>query len=141
MRAGAFDALHPNRRQLVESADIVLGDAARNARDRDAGQESLFGAAETAKTSLPLVAVDDWPVHEKLMEEFAAIGFYLSGHPLDAFAQPLKRLGATRYAELLADAQRNAVRATVTGTVVRKQERRPASCRRFRGARRRGCCR
>jgi DNA polymerase-3 subunit alpha len=113
VRAGAFDALHKNRRQLVQSADIILSDAARNMRDRDAGQASLFGAAEAQRQSLPLVALDDWPVHERLAEEFSAIGFYLSGHPLDAYAQSLKRLGVTPYAELLADARRSSVKATL----------------------------
>ena len=127
VRAGAFDALHKNRRQLVQSADIILGDAARNMRDRDMGQTSLFGAVESTRQSLPLVAVDDWPVHERLAEEFAAIGFYLSGHPLDAYAQSLKRLGVTPYAELLADARRTSVKATLAGTVIRKQERRGKS--------------
>jgi DNA polymerase-3 subunit alpha len=124
VKAGAFDALHKNRRQLVHSADLVLSDAARNVRDRDMGQSSLFGTAESSRDSLPLVAVDDWPVHEKLAEEFAAIGFYLSGHPLDSYAKVLKRLGVTRYADLLADARRNAVKATLAGTVIHRQERR-----------------
>jgi DNA polymerase-3 subunit alpha len=127
VRAGAFEALHKNRRQLVQSADIILGDAARNMRDRDMGQASLFGAVESARHSLPLVALDDWPVHERLAEEFSAIGFYLSGHPLDAYAQSLKRLGVTPYAELLADARRSSVKATLAGTVIRKQERRGKS--------------
>jgi len=113
VRAGAFDALHKNRRQLVQSADIILGDAARNMRDRDMGQSSLFGAAETQRETLPLLACEDWPVHERLAEEFAAIGFYLSGHPLDAYAQSLRRLGVTRYADLIADARRSSVRATL----------------------------
>src|SRR5882672_8514020 len=124
VKAGAFDALHKNRRQLVQSADLVLNDAARNVRDRDMGQSSLFGAAESARDSLPLVALDDWPMHERLAEEFAAIGFYLSGHPLDSYAKVLKRLGVTRYADLLADARRNAVKATLAGTVIHRQERR-----------------
>jgi DNA polymerase-3 subunit alpha len=63
-------------------------------------------------------------VHERLTEEFAAIGFYLSGHPLDQYAKVLKRLGVAGYAELLADARRSAVKATLAGTVIRKQERR-----------------
>jgi DNA polymerase-3 subunit alpha len=126
-RAGAFDALHKNRRQLVLSADIVLSDAARHVRDRDAGQSSLFGAGETRRESLPLAATEDWPVHERLTEEFAAIGFYLSGHPLDSYEQALKRIGARRYADLLTDARRGTVKATLAGTVIRKQERRGKS--------------
>jgi DNA polymerase-3 subunit alpha len=123
VKAGAFDALHPNRKQLVQSADVVLGHAARQVRDRDAGQASLFGAS-VARESLPLIQTDDWPTHERLAEEFSAIGFYLSGHPLDSYSQVLKRLGAARYGDLLADARRSAVRATLAGTLIRKQERR-----------------
>jgi DNA polymerase-3 subunit alpha len=126
-RAGAFDALNSNRRQLVESADIILGYAARQMRDRDVGQSSLFGAAEKTSQSLPLNAATDWPVHERLAEEFAAIGFYLSGHPLDSYAQPLRRLGVTSYADVLADARRSSVKATLAGTVIRRQERRGRS--------------
>ena len=127
VKAGAFDALHKNRRQLVQSADIVLGDAARIMRDRDVGQSSLFGASETARETLPLAACDDWPPHERLAEEFSAIGFYLSGHPLDGYAQSLKRLGVARYADLVADARRSAVKAMLAGTVIRRQERRGKS--------------
>jgi DNA polymerase-3 subunit alpha len=126
-KAGAFDALHSNRRQLVESADIVLGYAARQMRDRDLGQSSLFGASENANQNLPLNAVNDWPVHERLAEEFSAIGFYLSGHPLDSYTQALRRLGVSNYADLLADARRSAVKATVAGNVIRRQERRGRS--------------
>ncbi|MSP94667.1 MAG: DNA polymerase III subunit alpha [Alphaproteobacteria bacterium] len=124
VRAGAFDALNKNRKQLVESVDIILGSAARNSRDRDAGQESLFGGADMARESLPLTATNDWPVHERLTEEFSAIGFYLSGHPLDSYAQALKRLGVANYVDILNDARRSSVKATVAGTVIRKQERR-----------------
>jgi DNA polymerase-3 subunit alpha len=127
VKAGAFDALHKNRRQLVQSVDIILGDAARNMRDRDMGQASLFGAAETQRQSLPLAACEDWLPHERLAEEFSAIGFYLSGHPLDGYAQSLKRLGVARYADLMADARRSAVKATLAGTVIRRQERRGKS--------------
>ncbi len=127
VRAGAFDGLHKNRKQLIDSADIVLGDAARHIRDRDAGQSSLFVAAEPARETLPLLATNDWPTHERLAEEFNAIGFYLSGHPLDSYAQALKRLGVQRYADLLADTRRSAVKSTLAGTVIRRQERRGKS--------------
>jgi DNA polymerase-3 subunit alpha len=127
VKAGAFDALQPNRKQLAQSADIVLGHAARNVHDRDVGQDSLFGVAENARDSLPLVATNDWPAHEKLTEEFGAIGFYLSGHPLDAYTQALKRLGVTSYAGLLADVRRSSVRAVLAGTIIRRQERRGRS--------------
>jgi DNA polymerase-3 subunit alpha len=126
-RAGAFDKLHANRRQLVEGADVVLGEAARQMRDRDVGQDSLFGAPDPRQEKLPMPAVPEWPVHERLAEEFSAIGFYLSGHPLDSYAQALKRLGVTQYGDLLTDVRRSSVKATLAGTVIRKQERRGKS--------------
>jgi DNA polymerase-3 subunit alpha len=127
VKAGAFEALNKNRRQLVQSADLILASAARTVRDREEGQFGLFGGSESARDSLPLVAVDDWPMHERLSEEFSAIGFYLSGHPLDAYDKVLKRIGVTRYADLLADARRSSVKAKLAGTVIRRQERRGRS--------------
>jgi DNA polymerase-3 subunit alpha len=123
VRAGAFDSLSRNRRQLVESSEAVLGDAARTTRDRESGQSTLFGAAEV-KHELRLAAVEDWPPHERLGEEFSAIGFYLSGHPLDNYEAALKRLGAISWAELQEDRRRSGFRVVLAGTIIRKQERR-----------------
>ena len=121
-RAGAFDALNRNRRQVVESADILLNSAQRNARERESGQIALFGGV--ARDDIRLAQVADWPAHERLSEEFSAMGFYLSGHPLDAYAAPLKRLGATTYAALIEDRRRAGFKAVLAGTMIRKYERR-----------------
>jgi DNA polymerase-3 subunit alpha len=123
VRAGAFDGLSPNRRQLVESSDAVLSDAARTARERETGQVSLFGEAASEKEELRLAAVDEWPSHERLGEEFAAIGFYLSGHPLDNYRTALTRLQALTFAQIQED-RRSAFVAQVAGTIIRKSERR-----------------
>jgi len=132
-KAGAFDALNHNRKQLFESADAILNHAARRTRDRLEGQSSLFGSASPgsgtgAGSDEPLLtAMDDWSPHERLAEEFSAVGFYLSGHPLDGYATALKRLGVSTFADLLSDARRSAVKATVAGVVIRRQERRGKS--------------
>ncbi len=123
-RAGAFDGLNPNRRQMVESAELILDSAARKAQERESGQTSLFGGAAEVDEEVRLPAVADWLAHERLSEEFGAMGFYLSGHPLDAYAAALKRLGAVDYATLLEDRRRTGFRAVLAGTVIRKQERR-----------------
>ncbi|MDE2500628.1 MAG: DNA polymerase III subunit alpha [Alphaproteobacteria bacterium] len=123
-RAGAFDALNPNRRQMVESAELLLGSAARNVQERESGQTSLFGGPAQSESEVRLPVVPEWPAHERLSEEFSAIGFYLSGHPLDAYAAALKRLGAVDYASLLEDRRRSSFRVVLAGTVIRKQERR-----------------
>ena len=123
-RAGTFDALNPNRRQMVESSDVLLNSAARNARERESGQTTLFGGAAEAHDDIRLAAVADWPAHERLSEEFGAMGFYLSGHPLDAYAAALKRLGVVSHATLIEDRRRSSFKAVLAGTMIRKHERR-----------------
>ncbi|MGA7714286.1 MAG: DNA polymerase III subunit alpha [Rhizomicrobium sp.] len=122
-RAGAFDALNPNRHQMVESAEILLSSAARKAQERESGQTSLFGGAAQSSEEVRLPAVAEWPAHERLSEEFGAMGFYLSGHPLDNYGTALTRLQAVSYAQLMED-RRSASQPTLAGTVVRKSERR-----------------
>jgi DNA polymerase-3 subunit alpha len=126
VRAGAFDSLNPNRRQLVENSDRILGGAQAAQRERESGQVSLFGGGG-ASEELRLTAIPDWPVHERLGEEFSAMGFYLSGHPLDAYGPALKRLGASTYAALLEDRRRGGFKAKIAGTLIKKSERRGRS--------------
>ena len=118
---GAFDSLNKNRRQLVENSDRILGGAQAAARERESGQNNLFGGG--AVEELRLTQIPDWPAHERLAEEFAAMGFYLSGHPLDAYGPALKRLGATTYASLTED-RRAGFKARMAGTMIKKSERR-----------------
>jgi DNA polymerase-3 subunit alpha len=122
-RAGAFDGLNANRRQLVDSSDAIQGHAASTSRERESGQSTLFGGGAVAE-ELRLGAMADWLPHERLGEEFAAIGFYLSGHPLDSYGGALKRLGAVSWAALQEDRRRSGFRAVLAGTIIRKQERR-----------------
>jgi len=122
-RAGAFEALNANRRQLVESADAILSDAARTTRERESGQGALFGEGPAAAEELRLAPVPDWLAHERLGEEFGAIGFYLSGHPLDNYKTALARLQASTYAQCLED-RRQAFQPILAGTIIKKSERR-----------------
>ncbi|HTQ12422.1 MAG TPA: DNA polymerase III subunit alpha [Rhizomicrobium sp.] len=122
VRAGAFDALSPNRKQLVDSSDIVLNAATRNVQDRESGQSTLFGES-AGSSGLRLAQSADWPAHERLTEEFSAVGFYLSGHPLDAYGASLQRLGAVTSGSLAEDRRAN-FRAVLAGTIIRRQERR-----------------
>jgi DNA polymerase III subunit alpha len=126
-RAGAFDTLNPNRRQIVENSDRILGGAQAAQRERESGQVSLFGSGSGASEELRLAPTADWPVHERLGEEFSAMGFYLSGHPLDAYGPALKRLGAATYAALLEDRRRGGFKAKIAGTLIKKSERRGRS--------------
>jgi DNA polymerase-3 subunit alpha len=120
-RAGAFDCLHPNRAQVLASVDLLLGTANASAHERESKQDNLFGEATGAKVANPsLPHADPWLPIERLNEEFNAIGFYLSGHPLDDYQLALRRSHVVTYAELLA--RSNQVEF-VAGTVTARQER------------------
>jgi len=123
VRAGAFDGLDANRKQLFDGAEVLLRHAGAAAEDRASGQMGLFagggGSAATPKLQLPETA--DWAPMERLGEEFAAIGFYLSAHPLDAYTRSLERLRVTPYAEVLAHGRSGPV--VLAGTVIAKRER------------------
>ncbi len=81
-KAGAFDKLEPNRAAALAAAPTLAAAAAASAEDRAGGQGGLFGDAEPAmRAALP--AAPAWNMQQKLDNEFGAIGFYFSGHPLD----------------------------------------------------------
>ncbi|MCH8168367.1 MAG: DNA polymerase III subunit alpha, partial [Proteobacteria bacterium] len=93
-RAGAFDGLNPNRRQVFEAAETVVRHASAAAGERDSAQENLFGGGDAAPAPAPdlvLPQAADWPDTDRLRHEFEAIGFYLSAHPLDAYGAAPER--------------------------------------------------
>jgi DNA polymerase-3 subunit alpha len=121
-KAGAFDSLEPNRARVFAAIETMLGIASAAVAEREGTQVSLFGGA-AALPSLRLPQIPDWPLHERLNNEFEAIGFYLSAHPLDAYAKGLERLGAIRSSELLSRlAAGGSARMKLAGTVIAKKE-------------------
>ena len=121
-RAGAFDRLHPNRAQLVEAADSFIAYAQAMAADRASAQESLFGdAGEAARPRLP--NVPRWDPVRQLDEELAAVGFYLSGHPLGDMIEILRRNRVTFFVDAQTQAIAGAEGFRMVGVVRRRQER------------------
>ncbi len=121
--AGAFDALEPNRARVFAAVDAMLAAAQRTHDDLSVGQSELFGAG-AARTPLALSHVEPWPPAERLQKEFAAIGFFLSGHPLDDYAATLKRMRVQSWAEFARAVRAGASAGRVAGTVVARTERR-----------------
>ena len=83
IKAGAFDFLGRERAQLLDCIDDALASSAAAHRDRAAGQVSLFGEMEPQTSRRRTVR--QWSEHEKLSYEKELLGFYVSGHPLDAY--------------------------------------------------------
>ena len=89
IRCGAMDSLGYNRRQLLEVLPQALNIAAATKNDRDSGQLSLFGGEEKVKV-ISYPELPDMDADEKIEWERKLLGFYVSGHPLDAFKEELK---------------------------------------------------
>jgi len=95
IRAGAFDFLGETRAGLFARLDGAIASAASAQRDRKAGQFSLFGVDEMVGAPEPdattvVASVPEWPKEELLAHERELLGFYVTGHPLDAFRKSFK---------------------------------------------------
>ncbi|MCA1642176.1 MAG: DNA polymerase III subunit alpha [Acidobacteria bacterium] len=129
--AGAFDSLKPAgetahqwRARLHKTADRALERGGRERKARDRGQADMFGAAFGASGATaaadeqqpcPASEAPAWTHKEMLANEKAAIGFYVSGHPLEDYADKIAQLNCTPIPEL-ADVEPNA-RVRVAGIV------------------------
>jgi DNA polymerase-3 subunit alpha len=120
-RAGAFDSIHPNRAQLVAAADLLIGHCQAEAAERASAQGNFFGGEHAARPRLP--KTDPWNPVQQLDEELAAVGFYLSGHPLDDMVEILRRHRTTLLVDALAAAAAGAEAFRMVGMVRRRQER------------------
>jgi DNA polymerase III subunit alpha len=121
--AGAFDAIEPNRARVHSGADVVLASAQRRVEAAALGQRELFGGADLPE-DLALPSVEPWPPAERLQREYDAIGFFLTGHPLQDYAPALQRLRVPSWAEFTRAVKAGATAGRIAGTVVTRTERR-----------------
>lgn len=122
-RAGAFDTIHPDRAQLVAAADVLVGYGQTIAADRASSQGSLFGGDQVEAQRPRLPKAEPWTPVQRLDEELAAVGFYLSGHPLDDMVTALRRRRTDLLADVIPKAEAGAEAFRMAGVVRRKQER------------------
>ena len=125
IRAGAFDTLERNRARLLAVAETIVRRAQANQEEKASGQIGLFGGPSTTSTAEPIRLPDipDWAPLERLAFEADAVGFHLTAHPLDNYAQALRRLGIIRSADAETKAKSGARTVKLAGTVVAIKER------------------
>jgi DNA polymerase III subunit alpha len=121
--AGAFDTLEPNRARVFAGAEAILAACQRSHEAATIGQNDMFGGAADAPTIM-LPQVEPWLPADRLRREYDAIGFFLSGHPLDDYAMVLKRLRVQSWAEFSRAVKTGATAGKVAATVVSRTERR-----------------
>jgi DNA polymerase-3 subunit alpha len=105
IKAGALDSLGA-RAQLTAAVDKAIERAQKAQRDAEQGQSGLFGLFDDSPAhgrdpdALPQVA--DWEESDRLANEKEVLGFFVSGHPLDKYAEKLRNLtGVISVAEAL----------------------------------------
>ncbi len=130
-RAGAFDQLDKNRRRVFESLEQLVQYSAAIHEQKNSNQVSLFGEAGDDLPEPRLSTTPDWLPAERLSEEFKAIGFYLSGHPLDDYMPALKRKRVMTLDEVTEKARSGPFIAKMAGVVAGRQERKSAKGNRF----------
>ncbi|MBV0890616.1 DNA polymerase III subunit alpha [Paracoccus sp. Z118] len=129
-RAGAFDELDANRARVLKSLDGLVAWSSAVQEASTSNQSSLFGGGEDLPPPRPALA-SVWMPAEKLAEERTAIGFYLSGHPLDDYLPALRRKGAMTLAEVQAASLDGPLVAQLAGTVAARAEKKSAKGTRY----------
>ena len=125
--AGSFDRMEKNRALVHGNIDQIVDVAGQIQDDAKVGQGGLFTSLDdhrSGTTLLKLRPIKAWTPMERLQHEFAAVGFYLSGHPLDEYAAVLTKLGVQRYADFEQKAGFGTSAARLAAIVVSARERR-----------------
>ena len=123
IKAGAFDSLDKKRGRLFANIDLILKNISSATELKTSSQASLFGVEEYS-SKVKLAEAPDWPDLEKLRLESNAIGFYLSAHPLDIYADSMKKLGVKSCQEVMANIKvGDSIKANIAGCVESFQKR------------------
>jgi DNA polymerase-3 subunit alpha len=116
IKSGAMDSLGP-REAMLASVDDALNTLQRAARSRESGQHGLFGAAAApAPIAIELREAAPWSEQERLAGEYAMLGFYVSGHPLEKYASRLQELKTISLSEV--EGQRNGKEIAIAVLIV-----------------------
>jgi len=114
IKCGAFDSLGGHRNQYLTGLEEAMEVGARLQKEKNQGQESLFGTAEIVSVKSGsygrLPEVEPWPDKMKLAFEKEALGFYITGHPLDRHRDAMKRFASCDTAALAERADKEEIR-------------------------------
>jgi DNA polymerase-3 subunit alpha len=125
--AGALDELGIDRATAFANVDRIVAAGNRSAEASAEGQEDLFSGAAHLPPPIDLRPAKPWVPTDRLSKEFEAVGFFLTGHPLDDYKDALEALGAEPWVEFAAKARSRRVVGTLAGTVLQARERKGKS--------------
>jgi DNA polymerase-3 subunit alpha len=124
VQAGAFDPLEPQRAKVFENIAKIISAAQERTERSASGISDLFGNS-AGPAPLFLADADPWPPADRLQREFAAIGTYLSAHPIDDYEALIRSRGGLTWKTFLEQLRTTRqLSGLVAATVVQRQERR-----------------
>lgn len=102
IKCGAFDSLHPVRCQVMAALEEAMEMGQAIQKDRLSGQMSMFGAfaSQRSHSEPSLPAIPEWDHRQRLAMEKEALGFYITGHPLDAYDRELETFAVVETGDL-----------------------------------------
>jgi len=121
--AGALDELGLDRATAFANVDRIMAAGNRSLETNAEGQDDLFSGAQHVPPSIELRAAKPWVPTDRLAREFEAVGFFLTGHPLDDYKDVFEALSAEPWVEFAAKARTRRVVGTLAGTVIHARER------------------
>ncbi|KLK94885.1 DNA polymerase III subunit alpha [Microvirga vignae] len=122
--AGAFDELEPDRAKACASIDAMMSLAQQAHEAANGGMIDMFGGMNAADVQLRIPAYEPWPSAERLQREYDAVGFFLSGHPLDEYGDLLQKLRVQTWVDFCRSVKAGNSVGKVAATVLDRQERR-----------------
>jgi DNA polymerase-3 subunit alpha len=121
IRAGAFDSIEPNRASLLASLGNAIEAAEHGEQFKQ--QVSLFGGGDEAHEAFKLTPATLWGERERLQNEKLSLGFYLSGHPFNAYRDELRRFARTPLANLQPSMEPAMMAGVIYGVQMRNSRR------------------
>ena len=122
--AGAFDSVHPQRRQLFEAADLIISFANSCKQERQQATLSLFGGDTESHPTLRLPPIaHDWNALEKSQKEFDSLGFFMQDHPLNIHQDIIQELQLHSSLALQELASEGGTVVRLAGIILSREER------------------
>ena len=104
IKCGAFDSTGEKRAAMIGSLENAMDVGQKMQREKESAQVSLFGAAEIVRGSgaggAQLADLPEWTSRELLGFEKEALGFYITGHPLDRYGEEIKKFSSVTTSNL-----------------------------------------
>jgi DNA polymerase-3 subunit alpha len=121
VKSGSFDSIEPNRASLLASLGAAIDLAEKEAHF--AQQTSLFGGAGESAGAFELARAAPWSERDRLQNEKQSLGFYLSGHPFNAYREELRRFARISLGSLNPQNEPVYVAGVIYGVTIRNSRR------------------